>query len=124
MYAKYAVRRGNGPASDADLEQRAQQLAARYLPDGIAPASVRWVTNQNSRWGSCTSADRSIRLSHELREMPQYVIDSVLVHELAHLVHPNHGPEFRAIEAQFERLAEARAFLEGATHAKNRGLGR
>ena len=51
---------------------------------------MRWVDNQQSRWGSCTPSDRSIRLSSRLQGMPAWVVDYVLVHELAHLLEPGH----------------------------------
>lgn len=122
MYQKYGLRHKKSlQESDRELHDRALELARRYLPHGYTPASVRWVSNQKSRWGSCTSAERSIRLSDELRGMPQYVIDSVLIHELAHLVYPDHGPKFRTLERSFERHTEARAFLDGVSFQKNRG---
>lgn len=122
MHAKYAAGTNtSAPPSDSELFERALMLAHRYLPEGVEPASVRWVTNQTTRWGSCSGLERTIRLSHELKEMPQYVIDSVLVHELAHLVHPHHGPSFRELESRFERFAEAKAFLAGVSFARGRG---
>src|SRR3712207_9069916 len=69
---------------DDELMARAQALSAAHLDGVPQPASVRWVDNQNRRWGSCTPADRTIRLSSRLRAMPEYVVDYVLVHELAH----------------------------------------
>ena len=65
----------------------------QYLLGRAVPDTVRWVTNQNSRWGSCTPAEGSIRLSHRLRGMPEYVLDYVLLHELAHLLVPGHGTD-------------------------------
>ncbi len=108
------VRRG--PRSDDELMQRAGELAAKYL-DGplgrdIRPRSIRWVTNQNQRWGSCSSTG-DIRLSHRLQVMPTYVIDSVIVHELAHLVESNHNERFQALVARYPHLAKAEGFLEG-----------
>ena len=103
--------------SSTDLEARCAVLAARY--DLPKPASARWVTNQSTRWGSCTSTDASIRISNRMQAMPEWVIDAVLVHELAPLVEPNHGPAFKALEARFERQAEAAAFLDGVTWAAN-----
>ena len=86
-----------------DVEARAAGLAARYrLP---VPASVRWVENQHARWGSCTPADRSIRISSRLTDVPVWVLDYVLVHELAHLVEAGHGAAFRALVGRY-RLAE------------------
>ncbi|HVT20637.1 MAG TPA: M48 family metallopeptidase, partial [Mycobacteriales bacterium] len=77
------------------------------------PASVRWVDTMNARWGSCTPLDRTIRLSRRLCGMPEYVVDYVLLHELAHLLVPGHGPAFWAELAGFERLDRARGYLEG-----------
>lgn len=101
--------------SDEDLFTRAEALAREYLPTGVRPSSVRWVTNQNSRWGSCTPLDGSIRISHRVRNMPEWVIDYVLVHELAHLVHADHSARFWAIVDQYPRTQRARGFLEGAS---------
>ena len=58
------------------------------------PSSVRWVANQNSRWGSATPSDGTIRLSAKLQPMPQWVIDYVLLHELAHLLVAGHDAAF------------------------------
>ena len=79
--------------------------------------SVRWVTNQNGRWGSCTPADRTIRISHRIQDMPDWVIDYVLLHELAHLVEANHGPRFWALVDTYPRAERAKGFLAGVSHA-------
>ena len=106
--------------SDAALAQRAGALSQRYLEGRARPSSVRWVTNQNRRWGSCTPADRSIRLSHHLQTMPDWVVDSVLVHELAHLLEPGHGPRFQALVRAYPHAERARGFLAGVTYAWGR----
>lgn len=102
---------------DDDLLARALALSTRYLGGAAVPASVRWVDNQQQRWGSCTPADRTIRLSRRLATMPDYVVDYVLLHELAHLVEPGHGPAFAALMAAYEQLDRAEGFLDGVTHA-------
>lgn len=99
--------------SSEELLQRAHKLAAQYLPKGVEPRTVRWVTNQNKRWGSCTPLDGSIRISHRLKRMPPWVLDYVLVHELAHLVEPNHDEAFWQIVNQFPLTERARGFLDG-----------
>ena len=113
-------RRRRSLGGDSELMARARALSAAHL-DGLAePASVRWVDNQHRRWGSCTPADRSIRLSSRLRAMPDYVVDYVLVHELVHLLEPGHDEPFWALVARYPRAERARGFLEGveqATHA-------
>jgi predicted metal-dependent hydrolase len=99
-------------ATDTALLQRALALSERYRM-GLRPASVRWVTNQSARWGSCSVRTGDIRLSHRLREVPEWVIDAVLVHELAHLVHPDHSPAFHRLANVYPRHKEAGIFLAG-----------
>jgi predicted metal-dependent hydrolase len=114
-------RRRRSLGGDDELMQRARALSATHL-DGLAePASVRWVDNQHRRWGSCTPADRSIRLSSRLRSMPEYVVDYVLVHELVHLLEPGHDERFWALVARYPRAERARGFLEGVELAATAG---
>jgi len=77
------------------------------------PGSVRWVENQQARWGSCTPSDRTIRLSVRLQGMPSWVIDYVLVHELAHLLEPGHDPRFWAWVERYPQAERARGYLLG-----------
>lgn len=114
MLERLAARDRRRSLSDEDLEPRAAELSRRYLAGEANPASVRWVANQNSRWGSCTPADRTIRLSDRLRGMPDYVVDYVLLHELAHLLVPRHGPRFWALLESYPRTERARGYLEAA----------
>lgn len=108
-------REARRPAGDDDLMIRARALSDQWLEGRAVPASVRWVTNQNSRWGSCTSVDGTIRLSHRLQGMPEDVIDYVLLHEVAHLIEANHSKRFWALISQFPHGEWARGFLEGAS---------
>lgn len=100
---------------DDELYARACALARRHLEGAPLPATVRWVSNQGSRWGSCTPADRTIRLSDRLQGMPSWVVDYVLVHELVHLRVPGHGPEFWAEVERYPRTERARGYLEGVS---------
>ena len=106
------TQRPQNSTGDASLEDRAQQLADRYN-DGVVPSSVRWVKNQQARWASCSPASREIRLSNRLRQCPEWVIDAVLVHELAHLQEVGHTARFHEIANRFERQEESGLFLEG-----------
>ncbi len=108
--------------SDEELLRRAAELSARYLGGRATPSSVRWSGQQGRRWGSCTISDGSIRLSDRLRGMPRWVIDYVLLHELAHLLHAGHGPEFWAELTAYPRTERARGFLEGVAFASQTGL--
>ena len=109
---RLVLHRPNLHASDVELEQRAVELGQRYL-DGVAPASIRWSTNQKKRWGSCTIGTGEIRISERLRVVPDWVLDAVIVHELAHLLEPSHSPLFRDLESRFPRQHEADLFLNG-----------
>ncbi|MBT5710969.1 M48 family metallopeptidase, partial [Candidatus Poribacteria bacterium] len=71
----------------------------------------RFVTNQNQRFGSCTPAHGTIRLSERLRRYPEWVLDYVVVHELAHLIHPNHAPDFWEVVNRYPLTERARGFL-------------
>jgi len=97
---------------DDELLARAIALSDRYLV-GARPASVRWVTNQSARWGSCSHYSGDIRVSHRLRAVPEWVLDSVLVHEVAHLTHPDHSPAFHRLAGSYPRHKEAGLFLAG-----------
>ncbi|MGA8211501.1 MAG: M48 family metallopeptidase [Nocardioidaceae bacterium] len=107
---------------DAALARRAADLSTRHLEGRAAPTSVRWVDNQNTRWGSCTPGDGSIRLSTRLRGMPSWVIDYVLVHELAHLLEPGHTAVFWAWVDRYPRAERAKGFLEGVAVASHLGI--
>ena len=98
-------------AAEQDLEERAASLADRYgLP---RPASIRWVGNQMKRWGSCTPVDGAIRISDRLTRYPTWVLDYVIVHELAHLAEPGHGRAFHALVDRYPKAERARGFLMG-----------
>jgi predicted metal-dependent hydrolase len=99
--------------SDTDLMRRAKDLSDQYLGGLAMPESVRWVDNQRSRWGSCTPGDRSIRLSTRLQEMPAWVVDYVLMHELAHLLEPGHDAKFWAWVDRYPQAEKAKGYLIG-----------
>ena len=122
LVGRLEARERRGRRTDTELMVRAGELSRRYLEGRAQPATVRWVTNQHRRWGSCTPTDRSIRLSTRLQGMPAYVLDYVLVHELVHLLVLDHGADFEAWMRRYPRLLEARAFLAGVDHATGAGL--
>ena len=101
-------------AEPIDVAARCEVLAARFgLPQ---PASARWVDNQVYRWGSCTPSDRSIRISTRVAMFPSWVVDAVLVHELAHLVEPGHDTAFWALANRYPLMERARGFLIAKGH--------
>ena len=97
---------------DDGLLARAIELSDRYLVRA-RPASVRWVTNQTARWGSCSYYSGHIRVSHRLRVVPEWVLHSVLVHEMAHLTYPDHSRAFHELAGAYPRHKEAGVFLAG-----------
>jgi predicted metal-dependent hydrolase len=120
MLARLAAREERIRRTDNELLLRARRLIARHLPDhadAATPAGVRWVTNQNGRWGSCTPDDATIRISHRIQEMPDWVVDYVLLHELVHLVVPSHGAEFWELVSRYPKSERARGYLEGISAA-------
>lgn len=118
LVARHPLRKTVG---DDELMARALVLSDRYRV-GARPTSVRWVTNQSTRWGSCSFHSGEIRLSHRLRPVPEWVLDAVLVHELAHLVHPNHSPDFHRVANAYPRHHEAGLFLAGYGLGLNESL--
>ncbi len=106
-------RAGKASRGDDELARRAMELSRQYLRGRAAPTSVRWVGNQATRWGSCTPADGTIRLSDRMKAMPGWVIDYVLLHELAHLIEIGHGPRFHALVAGYPKAELARGYLLG-----------
>ncbi|MDH3247576.1 MAG: M48 family metallopeptidase [Acidimicrobiia bacterium] len=101
-------------AGDIDLSARARRLARRFgLPE---PTSISWSERQNTRWGSCTASDGSIRISSRLETVPAFVLDFVIVHELAHLRVAGHGPDFQALVQGYPEAERATGYLMAVSH--------
>lgn len=105
--------------SDPDLLARALRLDDDWFGGMATPESVRWVDNQQSRWGSCSPGDRAIRLSRRLEGMPRWVVDYVIVHELAHFLEPGHDESFWAWVNRYPRAERAQGYLLGWSDAWN-----
>jgi predicted metal-dependent hydrolase len=89
------------------------ELLEKYLPEAqVKPASINW-RNMSERWGSCTTVDRTIRISDRLIGAPQYVLDYIIFHELIHLIVPGHDQNFYSYLNRFTDQGKAEAFLEG-----------
>ena len=92
-----------------DLAQRATALAASYhLP---VPARIEFSARQRLRWGSCTPTNASVRISDRLAAFPPWVLDYVIVHELAHLVESNHSRQFWELVNAYPLAERARGYL-------------
>ncbi len=92
-----------------DLEARARALAAKF--DLPLPKSIHWSKTQRQRWGSCSPHSGHIRISDRLVDVPPWVLDYVIVHELAHLVEPNHSPAFYELEQRNPLAERATGYL-------------
>lgn len=117
MVGRLAAQERRRRPSDEQLARRAAELSAQYLGGRARPSSVAWSDRQLRRWGSCTPSEGTIRVSTRVRGMPLWVVDYVLLHELTHLLHAGHGPEFWAALSAYPRTERARGFLEGVAHA-------
>ena len=103
--------------SDDQLMARARELSKDYLLGKVAATSVRWVDNMTTRWASCTTSTGEIRLSDRLQTLPAWVVDYVLLHELAHLIEPGHSKRFWHWVDKYPRSERAQGYLEGVAHA-------
>jgi len=109
MVAKIRAQEAAATMSEESLSRRVDELLSQLAPEiKVRPSSVNWRA-MRERWGSCTGADRSIRISDRLKGAPENVLDYVLFHEAIHLQYFDHGPEFKELLARFpqEQLAEA-----------------
>ena len=105
------IERAEAGPSDQELARRAQALSRKYFAGELRPVSVRWSEQQQQRWGSCTVDTGAIRLSARMQTFPVWVVDYVLVHELAHLRYRSHGPRFWALVNRYPLTERARGYL-------------
>ena len=99
--------------SDGALLDLSDVLLAEYLPEfHERPISVTWRV-MRERWGSCTTVDKTIRISERLNTAPDYALRYVLFHELIHLRIAGHGDDFHELLARYPDKERAEAFLEG-----------
>jgi len=96
--------------TDGALVERAQKINEKYF-DGKLKFQIKYVTNQNSRFGSCTPQDKTIRISDRLANTPSWVRDYVIIHELAHLIHPNHSRRFWDLVNHYRYTERAKGYL-------------
>ena len=98
--------------ADSVLELRARELNKRYFDGELSWVQIGYTTEQNARmFGICNTTKKTILISDRLRKMPKFVHDYVVVHELAHLKVPRHGPEFWKLVNEFPKTERARGYL-------------
>ncbi len=97
--------------ADGALRRRAEELNRTYFGGALHIADIRYVLNQDARWGSCTTNQGTIRLSDRLAHVPDWVRDYVIVHELAHLLRADHSPTFWRLVQRYKLAERARGYL-------------
>ncbi len=93
------------------LDEWASALNRRYFNDGLTYHSIRWSRTQKKSFGSCTPSLGTIRISTRLSRMPKFVLEYVIVHELAHLREPGHGKRFWTLVNRYAKTERARGYL-------------
>ncbi len=113
MVAKIRAQEAAVTMTESALAARISELLHELAPEiSLRPADVAWRA-MRERWGSCTSVDRTIRISDRLKGAPDFAIDYVLFHEAIHLEHSDHGPVFKELLARFPKAELASAYLDG-----------
>lgn len=113
MVAKIRAQEAAITMSESALAARIDELLLEFAPEiTIRPADVTWRA-MRERWGSCTSVDRTIRISDRLKGAPPHALDFVLFHEAIHLQVFNHSPAFKEILGRFPKAELASAYLDG-----------
>jgi len=113
MIAMVLRREARSRKTDSQLMQIGLALMVKYLPEyEIRPASINW-RNMSERWGSCTTLDRTIRISDRLIGAPEFVLDYIIFHELIHLIISGHDQDFYQLLNRFADQGKAEAFLAG-----------
>jgi hypothetical protein len=119
MRARLERRLHRARPTDRQLEERARALNRRYFAGRLRWASIAYA-EQSSRWGSCTFGAGVIRISTRAADLPAWVLDYLLVHELAHLEVPHHGPRFWALVNAYPYTERARGYLMALDHQAGR----
>lgn len=101
--------------SDASLQERAEGLNRRYFDGRLRWRSITWAPTA-ARWGSCNTGAQLIHVAERARRLPEWVLDYIVVHELAHLEQPDHGPAFWELVSRYRLAERARGYLIAVDH--------
>ncbi len=96
---------------DDYLRKRFDEFNRKYFQEKLKVTSIEFVTNQERKRGSCTPANGTIRISHKLLNMPGWVLDYVIMHEMTHLLHPDHSRAFWVKVGEYKYTERTREFL-------------
>ena len=112
-----AQRNARRRGTDEALRLMAGELSATYLGGRAQPTEVKWSTRQNTRWGSATPSTGVIRISTRLSHVPDWVLETVVLHELVHLLEAHHNERFWELARRHPRADDAARFLDGVAWA-------
>jgi hypothetical protein len=113
---KFAAKKLKGELDkEKNILDLANLLNAKYFDNQLRIESVEYVTNQNTRFGCCNYHTAKIRISHKIGLLPRWVRKYVLMHEMAHLIEPNHSRAFWDIVARYKLTERARGYLMAAS---------
>jgi len=111
--------------AELDKEQNLLELAsalnAQYFGNKLKLESIEYVTAQNSKFGCCNYRTAKIRISHKIGMMPKWVRKYVIIHEMAHLIQPNHSRAFWDIVSRYKLAERARGYLMAASMGMKEG---
>ena len=97
--------------ADRHLSERARILDARFLSGKASPTGVRFSPRLTASFGNANLLTRVIQIAARLRRAPHWVIDYLLLHELAHLVEPSHTRRFWGLVDQYRYAERAKGYL-------------
>jgi predicted metal-dependent hydrolase len=108
---RFEKRQARKELNSENLFKIAQRLNKKYFDGKIEFDSIEYTENQNRLFGSCNFRTKTLRISHRLVNMPDWVRDYVIIHEMAHILEPNHGKSFWELVNRYELSERARGFL-------------
>ena len=96
--------------SDDRLVERAKKLNEGHFEGHLRWTSIGFA-DMERLWGSCTFTDGAIRIARRAASLPEWVLDYLVMHELAHLVHSDHGRGFHELENRYPLAERAKGYL-------------
>jgi predicted metal-dependent hydrolase len=115
MRKRFEKRMRRAVPSDERLDRRAQAINERHFGGRLRWTSIGFA-DMVHQWGSCSFTVGAIRIATRAAALPEWVLDYLLVHELAHLEHSNHGPGFHEMENRYPLAERARGYLMALDH--------
>jgi predicted metal-dependent hydrolase len=94
-----------------DLVKIAAGINEKYFGNKLKVNLIEYAVDQNSKFGCCNYRTAHIRISHRIGLTPKWVRDYVVLHEMTHLIEPNHSRSFWDIVSRYKLAERARGYL-------------